>query len=253
MTLDPNNAAQPQGGAGGGEPAVDPNAQGGVPAQGAEPAQNPEPAAPAPNPAGDAAKAAAAAEAAANKPWYGDLPAEHHEALKGFKDLGEALAAAKRGTEFAAPKDVSELKINLPEGAGDVEQLTPFKEFCVKEGVPAGLAQKLVDWQLGFAAEAQQAYIAQGETELKKLWPGEKFDRNREQGLVALSLLDRKMGGRLTPAAKANGMVNDPVIIEALYHISTLISEDSLGGGSPGAASDKPVDPKDHFQGLGFK
>lgn len=248
MAEDPSNVAQPVGGAGGGEQTpVTPETPGGAAAQetGAEQNQT--------NPAGEVAKAAAAAEAAANAPWYNGLPAETHEALKGFKDMGELLAAAKRGAEFAAPKSVDEVKLTLPEEAGDQALLNPFKEFCVKEGLPAGVAQKLVDWQLEQSKTAQQAYFAQGETELKKLWPGEKFDRNREQALVALSLLDRKMGGRLTPAAKANGMVNDPVIIEALYNISTMISEDSLGGGSPGAAADKPVEPKDHFQSLGFK
>lgn len=242
---DPNSATQPEGEVGGG------NVSGAAAPQQGENQNQSEAQA---NPNGAAAQAAAAAEAAANKPWYGDLPEAAHEALKGFGSFDEALTAMKRGQEFAAPKGVEDLKLTLPEGTqGDASLLDPFKEFCVKQGIPARQAQELINWQSKFAAEATADYIAAGENALRERWTGKKYDQNREQALVALSTLDRRMGGRLVPAAKANGMVNDPVVIEALYTISTIISEDSLGGGSPGAGSDKPEDPADHFRALGFK
>lgn len=200
-----------------------------------------------------AAKAVANAEAdAASAAWYESLPAEAHAKLKDFASLEDALGAIEKGAKYTTAKSVKDYNIDLgPElnGQEDGGALDDFKNFCFENDISPEAAQKLVTYQMGKMSEAQKQLIEVGQAQLKKMW-GNSYTTNSEKGFVALSILDRKMGGRLAPAFKQSGLVDDPIVVEALYEISTMIGEESLGAGGPGAAPQKPVSAEDAYKQL---
>ena len=204
-----------------------------------------------------------AAEEALKQPpaevWYKDLPEASHEKLKGFESLEAALSAAERGNTltglkaedyvFDFGKDAEGNDIAANDQTGSIDR---FRQFCLENRVDPEAAQALAVWQAGELAAGQADLIAAGESFLKTKWVGTTYDANRAKALVTLALLDRRMEGRLAPALSNSGKVNDPVVVEVLHLVSTLIGEESLGAGGPGGGNDpdKPVDTKTSYQEL---
>lgn len=204
-----------------------------------------------------AALAAQQAVADANKSWYAALPESTHEALKGFETPEAAMEAAVRGKDYKPAKEVSEYTINFanqdPANAEASKEIgSKFAQFCFEKGIPPQVAQDLVTWQEDLAADANKAVVEAGTEELRKKW-GPKYDQNRQGALVAITMLDKHMDGRLAPAMERLGLANDPVVVEALHLISTTISEDSLGAtGAGGGNIDREEDPVTSYKKMGF-
>lgn len=169
------------------------------------------------------------------------MPEAWREAVKGFGTPEEALQALQRGSGINPAAKPEDIDLGWPEGMQvDTAQEGRFKQECVRLGVTAEQAKALAHWQLKEVADAKADLIRTGEADLRGRW-GNRFEANRNAALGALTMLDRKMEGRLAPAFAAIGAADDPVIIEALHALSTLVSEDSLGGASPSGGGTKPM------------
>lgn len=173
--------------------------------------------------------------------WSQSMPEAWREAVKGFGTPEEALQALQRGSGINPAAKPEDIDLGWPEGTQvDTAQEGRFKQECVRLGVTAEQAKALAHWQLKEVADAKAELLRTGEADLRSRW-GAHFDANRQAALGALTMLDRKMEGRLAPAFAAIGAADDPVIIEALHALSTLVSEDSLGGASPSGGGTKPM------------
>jgi|GEM_PF-2729068 len=173
--------------------------------------------------------------------WSQSMPEAWREAVKGFGTPEEALQALQRGSGINPAAKPEDIDLGWPEGTQvDTAQEGRFKQECVRLGVTAEQAKALAHWQLKEVADAKAELLRTGEADLRSRW-GTHFDANRQAALGALTMLDRKMEGRLAPAFAAIGAADDPVIIEALHALSTLVSEDSLGGASPSGGGTKPM------------
>jgi len=168
----------------------------------------------------------------------------------------QAPEPAQVQTQEPAQEPVRELTVedyNLDWGA-DIGTDNPvdkqYKDFCLKNKISPEQAQASLEFQKGLMEAAAKDAIESGEKELKNLW-GTKYEQKRDASLTALAALDRQMGGRLAPAFKQSGAANDPVIIEALHLVSTMIGEDNLGAGGPGgASSDRPISTEEAYAQL---
>jgi len=202
-----------------------------------------------------AVKAADAVEA--DTKWYADLPEEMHEKLGSFTSVEDAMDAIDKGAKYTQAKSTDDYKLDLGINAEGVDMntvedggvLNQYKEFCLKQGIAPEQAQEQLTWQTKRLAEARTQLIEQGTAELKDRW-GSNMEPNRTKGFETLAALDRMMDGRLAPAMKANGALNDPMFIEALYVIGQSIGEDSLGRQRPGGAEPEPLSTKDAYQKL---
>lgn len=262
----PDNAGT---GAGAGDPGanVDPGTAG-APAAG-DPGTAGQPGASDPGTGGDPANPVAAAAAKADAAlqdaegkdtWYSGLPKETHEKLKDFSSLDDALSAIEKGQKFAGVEGVESYEIDLGKdaqgnslnGRDDGGALDRYKQFCFERGIAPEDAQALISWQQGELGASRDALRETNTKALQERWPGEKYNANREQALVAVTALDRIMEGRLVPGFKALGLHEDATAIELMYVISTLIGEKALGGGGPGSGIDpnKPVSTEDAYSEL---
>lgn len=186
-------------------------------------------------------------------PWFQGMPEELHEHLDGFESLEDAMSALKRGRDYQPATDIEQIDIKFAEGAKVDETMTDsFKQFCVEKGLTPQQAQDLSDWQFNEVMERQTKALEEGNKVLRDNWKND-YDTNREAALVTLSTLDRHLDGRVSTGLKELGCLEDPTVIETLHLISTLVSEDSLGGSAPGSGGETPVEAQDHFKDKGFK
>jgi hypothetical protein len=197
--------------------------------------------------------AAAVAGAVEANTWYEGLPAEKHEALKGYASLDDAMSAMDLGKTVNTAKGVEDYSIDLGEalnGKEDGGALDRYKAHCLERGISPERAQGMIDFQMGELAEAQKVAREMGDAALGKLW-GNSKDANTEKAFVALAALDRKMGGRLAPAFAAAGLTDDPLMVEVMHLVSTMIGEDNLGASGPGSGDvNKPVSTEDAYSSL---
>lgn len=168
---------------------------------------------------------------------YGDLA----DSLKAFDSKEDFLSRMKETEGYFPAKSAEEIQLSIPDGVEvDESAQKAFKQFCVDNGLTPKMAQSLAEWQVTQVTANLQKKYEDGQKILRDKW-GAKFDNNTNQALHVFSLLDRKMEGRLAPAFKSNGLSNDPTIIEALYTLSSLVSEDSLAGATAGSGEPKEM------------
>lgn len=191
--------------------------------------------------------------AGASGEWFQSFPEAYHEKLKGFDSIETALEAMERGANYNPPKSVDDVNIQFPDGVDVDDKINQsFRNLCVEHGITAKAAQALSDWQLSLSAEADKAKIAAGEEVLRKEW-GAKYEQNKVAALKVVSALDAKTGGRFGKAFMGStfDLANDPAAIEALYVISEMIGEDSLGSGdSGGGGAQKVLTAEDTYKGM---
>lgn len=202
-----------------------------TPAPGGQPAPQPEPQ---PTPAD----------------WKARLPEGWAGKLGECASAEDALAALERGLGYSPALKPEDVSLKYPEGLQVDEGVSnSFKQFCVDKGITPTQAQALLDWQLTANKEINAAVMAQGQAELQKTW-GSRFEENRATALKAVVALDKRMGGRLAEAMAFGGQNNNPVMVEAFYHIGQLMSEDALSGGNPAAPADQRESAEDTFKGM---
>ncbi len=173
--------------------------------------------------------------------WLDAVPEAWRTSMQGFGSAEDAMAALKRGAAYSPATDANAIDLGWPEGTTvDKGQEQRYKEACVRLGVTASQAQNLAQWQLQEMTASQTEHIRRGTQELQGRW-GTQFEANKGAALSALTTLDRRLEGRLAPALAARGVTNDPVMVEALYAISTMISEDSLAGSGQAGGQMKPM------------
>ncbi len=187
--------------------------------------------------------------AAQSAHWSASMPEALQELGQGFASIDEAKAALARGKDYQPAAKIEDIVLTLPEGTRvNQDAQNSFKQFCVENGITAKQAQSLATWQMQVDAEATTAYRAAGEQQLRTEW-GMHYDENVQQALVALTRIDRKMGGMLAPELKATGMDNNPAMIRALHTIAGMMAEDTVS--NTGAYSvNKPEKAIDAFDGM---
>lgn len=175
---------------------------------------------------------------------YGDMG----ETFKSFGSKEEMLSALERGKGYHPAADVKDINLTFPEGIEvDEAAMTSYKEFCVKNGITPEQAAALSQWQVNQILQNTQKIQEDGKAALKTLW-GNTYDKNVEKSLSTLATLDRRMGGRLSVELNRSGGANNPVIVEALHVIGSLISEDSLSGAAAAPGSEEPMSTKEFLQ-----
>ena len=175
---------------------------------------------------------------------YGDMG----ETFKSFGSKEEVLSALERGKNYHPATDIKEINLEFPKGIEvDEESMTSYKEFCVQNGITAEQAKALSQWQVNQILQNTQKIQEDGKAALKTLW-GNNYDKNVEKSLSTLATLDRRMGGRLSVELNRSGGANNPVIVEALHVIGSLISEDSLSGATDAPGSEEPMSTKEFLQ-----
>lgn len=210
--------------------------------EGGAPQGAPEPA-PSPAPSSGTAPAPAA-------DWRGTLPAAWADKLKDMGSEEDALKALERGMLYTPAQRPEDVELRYPEGLTvDKAVSDSFRKFCVDKGITPGQAQALLDWQLAANKEMHDAALASGKAALQKQW-GSRFEENSALALKAVTALDKRLGGRLSEALAFTGMSNNPAIVEAFHAVASLISEDSLSGGTGAGASDKPESAEDTYKNM---
>lgn len=212
--------------------------------EGAAPQGAPD-SAPSPAPAsGPAPGPASAAD------WRGTLPAAWADKLKDMGSEADALKALERGLGYTPAQRPEDVELRYPEGLTvDKAVSDSFRQFCVDKGITPSQAQALLDWQLAANKEMHDAALASGKAALQKQW-GSRFEENSALALKAVTALDKRLGGRLSEALAFTGMSNDPAIVEAFHAVASLISEDSLSGGTGAGASDKPESAEETYKNM---
>lgn len=188
----------------------------------------------------------------ASSDWRAGLPDGWADRLKDVKDADEAMKALERGLSYRPAEKADDITLKFPDSfKGQVDEGVQknFREFCVKEGLTAGQAQALLDWQLGANREILEKIIEDGTKTLKDAW-GSRFDENRDTALKAFTALDRRMNGELSGSVAGRNMANDPVFVRAFHEIGKLLSEDTLSGGSGGASSDGRENAEDTYKNM---
>ena len=212
--------------------------EGGAPQGAPEPAPSPAPASgPAPSPAPVA-------------DWRGTLPTAWADKLKDMASEADALKALERGLGYTPAQRPEDVELTYPEGLTvDKAVSDSFRRFCVDKGITPAQAQALLDWQLAANKEMHDAALASGKAVLQKQW-GSRFEENSALALKAVTALDKRLGGRLSEALAFTGMSNDPAIVEAFHAVASLISEDSLSGGTGAGATDKPESAEETYKNM---
>lgn len=222
--------AAPAGGTGG---AGGTGAGGGAGAQAAEPVPG-APVVPPTEQQQEAAKDFAPANSTGT--WLDALP-ETWRGVEGLDKLGsldEALSALQRGMAYQPATDIEGLVTTPPAGIQIDEGLNKaFRELGVKIGLTQAQAQELVNFEAQQMQAMEEQAAARATEELRQRW-GVNFDANSARAAETLLKLDARMGNRLSAALGEGGLKNAPVLVEAFSLIGSLLSEDSLGGGSMG-------------------
>lgn len=173
-----------------------------------------------------------------------------HGQLSQFKTTDDLMAVVNRGMQFAPAASVDDYKLSIPEGVAINKAVHDnFKAMCHKEGIPVSMAQKLLDWDIQRNNDGIKAALEYGEQELTKLWGADK-EKNKEKALQVITMLDRKMGGRLAPSLDKDVLLMNPSVIEALHLIGSVISEDSLGGAAQSGGGNVIETPEQTYQKL---
>jgi hypothetical protein len=153
--------------------------------------------------------------------------------LEEFWTSEDAGIVAKRQEIMGIPKDAAGYEIALPEVPENVPydtvQVDKFKEFAAENGIPADLAQKLVNWDAERATTAMsgmQDVISQqtqeAEDGLKKEW-GPKFDYNVSKVQQATDHLG------ITETVNSLGLGRSPEFLKMVMEkIVPAISNDAL-------------------------
>lgn len=216
--------------------------------EGANDAGAPAPATP-PEPAPSPAPSSGTAPAPAPD-WRGTLPAAWADKLKDMGSEADAIKALERGMAYTPALKPEDVELRYPEGITvDKAVSDSFRRFCVDKGITPSQAQALLDWQLAANKEMHDAALAAGKAALQKQW-GSRFEENSALALKAVTALDKRLGGRLSEALAFTGMSNDPAIVEAFHAVGSLISEDSLSGGTGAGASDKPESAEETYKNM---
>lgn len=136
--------------------------------------------------------------------------------------------------------DWSKVAIKFPKGFEvNEESYSSFGDVAVKAGLTSKQAQSLIDWQINEINAYKQALHEVGTEELQKAW-GSKFDANRKAAIGFVQRIDRMMGdNEFSKALNASGAVMHPGIVKALYKMSEVIAEDSMGMNSGAGADEK--------------
>jgi hypothetical protein len=179
--------------------------------------------------------------------WRTNLPQGLREAL-GDTDPEEAAKIFARGKEYNPAQKTEDIALKFAEGA----ELHPglekmFKELCIAQKMTPAQAQALVEFNGKFNSEANRIYLEHGNAELEKRY-GADIGKVKDNALKAFTALDRKMEGRLSASPGGKQIASDPMVVEALYLISQMISEDSLGSLAPSGGDDKAMSDKEFFE-----
>ena len=147
----------------------------------------------------------------------------------------------------------------LPEGMQrDENLLTAFKSKAHELNMPATQAKDLQAWynqqqieQHKMIEKATKDNFDNSVTELRKEWPGEKFEANTALAKRAVETLG---GEDFKNFLKDYGINNNPMMVKVFHNIATKIGDDSLVPGTPDQAdTGRPTSPVTGKPLLKFK
>lgn len=140
-------------------------------------------------------------------------------------------------------KDWNKIKFDIPENVPiDDTTLNNFGKTAIELGLTEKQAKKLVEFQVAAVAAQREAMIENGVKILRKEWGG-KASQHQQAVMTLIANIDRQMGGSGTQFSKALdqcGATCLPDICKGLLLISQAVSEDAMGKGGAGRASEKP-------------
>lgn len=210
--------------------------------------------APVSNEAGSTTPAASSASAEdSGGHWANTLGADYADKFKDFSSVDEAIEAAQRGKNYTPAKSAEDFDLGVkPTNAADAKLHDSFKQYCLECGVTPKMAKELAEWNMKTNAEMRQAQFEAGQADLRSKW-GATYDTKVNGALSMVTALDKRLEGRLSKELAFSGGNNNPTIVETLYVLSTLISEDSLTGAGTGSGEEKPMNTLDFLKSEVFK
>lgn len=184
--------------------------------------------------------------------WRASMPEALRDVTRDAKDMQDVQSALKRGFEYQPPKSADDVKITFADGV-EVDQAVneDFRKLCVEAGITSAMAQKLSDWQIRTVKENAERQEAACTKALQSEWGG-RFSEMSEQAKHAVLSLDRRMGGTgsLASALASSGAWSVPEVRKAFQMVGGLISEDTLSGGRPASAPDRPESPEETYSSF---
>lgn len=127
--------------------------------------------------------------------------------------------------------DAYNLTINAPEGLEvDDSRIDAFKQLAWDMGINEDQANALIEWEINKMGEDTQATEAdnllsmqQSEEELRKIWPGDKYDYNLSKVQETLDFLG------LGEFADIPELGNNPTLIKTLFEkLVPIIDQDEI-------------------------
>lgn len=149
--------------------------------------------------------------------------------VPGQEATPDEIAAFRRAIGAPEAPDGYKLDgIKLPEGIElQDDLLTPFREFALKEGIPAATFAKLIEFHADFESRKLAEVNAQfedmqksGADELRKEW-GPRFEQRSMLANRAAATFD---------IPEDHPAMKDPTILRALARVAEGMSEDKLAG-----------------------
>lgn len=131
--------------------------------------------------------------------------------------------------DLGLPKDISEYKINTPEGSQDAD-FTEFTQKAFELGIMPDQASKMLEWQNSKLKEYQAMMQNEAEkvgettrTELEKEW-GPNMKANMEKAKLAL----HTFAGENTENIVNSELGNNIEFIKLMYKVSESLAEDKF-------------------------
>jgi hypothetical protein len=117
-----------------------------------------------------------------------------------FWKSDDPAIVAERASIMGLPSDVKDYSINtgeVPEGLPvDEQRIEALRQFAFEQKIPQEYVQKLYDWDMQNASQAmtaaqeqQQASLQEAQDELRKEWPGDKYQYNVDKAVETLDFL----------------------------------------------------------------
>ncbi|MBQ9536606.1 MAG: hypothetical protein IJU79_02325 [Desulfovibrionaceae bacterium] len=138
-------------------------------------------------------------------------------------------------------QDWSKVKIEVPEGTPiDDKTLGDFGKTAVKLGLTQTQAQELVKFQVSAIQRQREAIIDHGVKTLQRDW-GAKASEYQQSVMTLIANIDRQMGNNaFSKALNSCGATCFPDVCKGLLLIAQSVSEDTMGKGGAGNASNRP-------------
>ena len=184
--------------------------------------------------------------------WRQGMPEALRDMARDAKSMEDVQSALKRCFEYQPPKGIDDVQINFADGIEvDKSVNEDFRKLCVEAGITSSMAQKLADWQIKTVKESAERQNEACTKALQTEWGG-RYTEMSEQAKHAVLALDRRMGGNgsLASALASSGAWNVPEVRKSFQIVGSLIGEDSLSGGRPAPAPDRPETPEETYSNF---